>query len=112
VSPKRSARPPRSANAIGSRPAAGATPETATSTPPSRPRRPTTPLATRAADAALELFALAIELGGSVSGEHGVGLVKAGQLRNQWSSGAADLHRGIKQLFDPRNLLNPGKKAA
>jgi glycolate oxidase subunit GlcD len=66
----------------------------------------------RAAAAAIDLFALAIDLGGSVSGEHGVGLVKAGQLRNQWPAGATDLHRGIKQLFDPRDLLNPGKKAA
>jgi glycolate oxidase subunit GlcD len=65
----------------------------------------------RALAAAEELFTLAAELGGTVSGEHGVGLVKAGQLRNQWSASAVDLHQQIKQLFDPQGLLNPGKKA-
>ena len=59
-----------------------------------------------------ELFALAVALGGTISGEHGVGLVKGGELRRQWAPDATDLHGGIKRLFDPRNLLNPGKKAA
>jgi glycolate oxidase subunit GlcD len=66
----------------------------------------------RAHAAAAELFDVALELGGTVSGEHGVGLVKNGQLRRQWASGATDLHNGIKRLFDPRELLNPGKKAS
>lgn len=64
----------------------------------------------RAAAAAQELFALAVELGGSVSGEHGIGLVKRGRLAAQWSPRAVALHEAIKQAFDPRNLLNPGKK--
>jgi FAD/FMN-containing dehydrogenase len=66
----------------------------------------------RAAAAAQELFALAVELGGSISGEHGVGLVKRGQLARQWVPRAVELHEAIKQVFDPDNLLNPGKKAA
>ena len=63
-------------------------------------------------EAALELFHLAVVLGGSISGEHGVGVAKSGQLANQWSDGAITLHEGIKRVFDPKNLLNPGKKLA
>jgi glycolate oxidase subunit GlcD len=63
-----------------------------------------------AASAAQELFALAASLGGSISGEHGVGFVKRGQLAQQWPSRALSLHEGIKRVFDPENLLNPGKK--
>jgi glycolate oxidase subunit GlcD len=66
----------------------------------------------RAARAAEDLFALAIELGGSVSGEHGIGLVKSGQLSRQWAPAATRLHAKVKELFDPQGLLNPGKKAA
>lgn len=66
----------------------------------------------RAAEAAEELFALATSLGGSISGEHGVGYVKRGQLSRQWPPSALALHEAIKQAFDPDNLLNPGKKAA
>ena len=51
-------------------------------------------------------------LGGSVSGEHGLGLLKRGRLERQWSPRALDLHEEIKRLFDPKNLLNPGKKLA
>jgi FAD/FMN-containing dehydrogenase len=57
-----------------------------------------------------ELFALATSLGGSVSGEHGLGWVKRGQLARQWQPAALDLHDGVKRLFDPRGILNPGKK--
>ena len=55
---------------------------------------------------------LAVRLGGSVSGEHGLGLLKRGQLARQWGPRALDLHEEIKRLFDPKNLLNPGKKLA
>ncbi len=65
-----------------------------------------------AAAAADELFALAVELGGSISGEHGVGLCKSGQLARQWPEGALRLHEEIKRAFDPKGLLNPGKKLA
>ncbi len=65
-----------------------------------------------AASAAEELFALALALGGSVSGEHGIGHVKRGQLAKQWSPRALELHTALKDVFDPKGLLNPGKKAA
>ena len=62
----------------------------------------------RAEEAAQDLFALALALGGSVSGEHGVGVVKRGQ--QGWSPEAAALMAAVKQAFDPRGLMNPGKK--
>jgi glycolate oxidase subunit GlcD len=66
----------------------------------------------RAEHAAQDLFVLARELRGSVSGEHGLGLVKSGALEGQWSPAGLELHEQIKQLFDPKGLLNPGKKLA
>jgi glycolate oxidase subunit GlcD len=66
----------------------------------------------RAGRAAKELFELAVQLGGSVSGEHGLGWVKRGQLARQWSPRAVELHRAVKRVFDPKGLLNPGKKLA
>lgn len=64
----------------------------------------------RAELAALDLFALARELGGSVSGEHGLGLLKRGQLLGQWSHAAVGVHEAIKQALDPKGLFNPGTK--
>ncbi|MGB2952174.1 MAG: FAD-linked oxidase C-terminal domain-containing protein [Gaiellaceae bacterium] len=66
----------------------------------------------RATLAADELFALAARLGGSISGEHGIGWVKRGQLARQWGPHALALHAEIKRVFDPKGLLNPGKKLA
>jgi FAD/FMN-containing dehydrogenase len=65
----------------------------------------------RAEHAAEELFALAGTLGGSVSGEHGVGLVKRGALARQWEPAAIAMHEAVKRTFDPKGLLNPGKKS-
>jgi glycolate oxidase subunit GlcD len=65
-----------------------------------------------AAAATEELFALAVELGGAISGEHGVGWLKRGQLARQWPEGALRLHEEVKRAFDPKGLLNPGKKLA
>jgi FAD/FMN-containing dehydrogenase len=53
-----------------------------------------------------------VELGGSVSGEHGIGLVKNGQIVRQWEPAAVAMHEAIKRTFDPKGLLNPGKKLA
>ena len=64
----------------------------------------------RADDACHELFGLALRLGGTISGEHGVGWLKRGQLQHQLGEVGYDLHNRIKQTFDPKNLLNPGKK--
>jgi FAD/FMN-containing dehydrogenase len=66
----------------------------------------------RAGRAVEDLFALAARLGGSISGEHGVGWAKRGQLARQWEPRALDLHAEIKRCFDPKGLLNPGKKVA
>jgi D-lactate dehydrogenase len=66
-----------------------------------------------AADAvADELFSLVVELGGSVAGEHGVGWLKRGRLAAQWDSRAVALHEAVKRAFDPKGLMNPGKKLA
>jgi FAD/FMN-containing dehydrogenase len=59
-----------------------------------------------------ELFALAAELGGAVSGEHGVGWSKRGQLARQWGAPALAAHEAIKRALDPKGLLNPAKKLA
>jgi FAD/FMN-containing dehydrogenase len=68
--------------------------------------------AERSEAAVQELYALAASLGGSVSGEHGLGVAKRGALALQWPDRALDLHDSIKRLFDPKGLLNPGKKQA
>lgn len=64
----------------------------------------------RAGRAAERLFAGALELGGTISGEHGLGLLKRDQLAHQLSPAEMELQRAIKRAFDPRNLFNPGKK--
>ncbi len=65
----------------------------------------------RRADAAChDLFELALRLGGTVTGEHGIGWLKRGQLERQLGAAGYDLHMRIKRAFDPKNLLNPGKK--
>jgi glycolate oxidase subunit GlcD len=66
----------------------------------------------RAESAARDLFELAVGLGGSISGEHGLGTVKSGHLGRQWGERAIELHEGVKRLFDPKGLLNPGTKRA
>jgi FAD/FMN-containing dehydrogenase len=57
------------------------------------------------------LFDLALRLGGTISGEHGVGFVKRNWLERQLGSRAFELHTAVKRAFDPQNLFNPGKKA-
>jgi glycolate dehydrogenase FAD-linked subunit len=59
-----------------------------------------------------ELFALVRSLGGSIAAEHGVGWLKRGRLHEQWDARAVELHEQIKRAFDPKGLLNPGKKLA
>jgi glycolate oxidase subunit GlcD len=57
-----------------------------------------------------ELLTLVVELGGAISGEHGLGLLKSGELSKQWGKAALHLHRQAKLAFDPKGLFNPGKK--
>jgi glycolate oxidase len=56
-----------------------------------------------------DLYGRAKEMGGQVSGEHGIGYAKKPYLCDSLSPDAVGLMRGIKQAFDPKNLLNPGK---
>jgi glycolate oxidase len=65
--------------------------------------------AAAAEQAAGEIFALALELGGTVSGEHGVGLLKRRWLERELGPASLALQRQVKQVFDPAGLLNPGK---
>jgi len=57
---------------------------------------------------ALELYESAWHLGGTISGEHGLGLVRSGFLKQQ-AGPLYPLFQEIKQAFDPQNLFNPGK---
>jgi FAD/FMN-containing dehydrogenase len=66
----------------------------------------------RAQEVGAELFELVGELGGSIAAEHGVGWLKRGLLAARWDARAVQLHEQIKQAFDPKGLLNPGKKLA
>jgi glycolate oxidase len=56
-----------------------------------------------------ELYAKAQDLGGAVSGEHGIGLAKRPYLALSLSENEKQLMTGIKKVFDPKNILNPGK---
>jgi len=56
-----------------------------------------------------EIFRLTCSLGGTLSGEHGIGLAKAPFMTLEHDPVAMDLMRSLKGLLDPRNILNPGK---
>ena len=56
-----------------------------------------------------EIFELTKSLGGTLSGEHGIGLVQKDYMEIVFSEKALDLQKGIKNLFDPNGILNPGK---
>ncbi|MFZ4289151.1 FAD-binding oxidoreductase [Variovorax sp. HJSM1_2] len=56
-----------------------------------------------------DLVARALSLGGTCTGEHGVGLHKMGFLVDETGDGAVDMMRTIKRALDPKNILNPGK---
>jgi glycolate oxidase len=55
------------------------------------------------------IFDFAIKLGGTVTGEHGVGLAKKRFLPGAIGEGSLDLMRQLKRTLDPDNILNPGK---
>ncbi|HEY6010459.1 MAG TPA: FAD-linked oxidase C-terminal domain-containing protein, partial [Nitrospirota bacterium] len=63
----------------------------------------------RAETAVREIFAATLRLGGSISGEHGIGLSKAEYLPMELSKEAIAAMKRIKQALDPNNILNPGK---
>ncbi len=61
-------------------------------------------------DLALDrIFRRVVEVGGTISGEHGIGLSKKPFMHYQFSPAELELFRNIKRAFDPDNLLNPGK---
>jgi len=61
--------------------------------------------------AVAEIFQLTCDLGGTLTGEHGVGLSKAPYMTWEHDPLALEMMRGIKRLFDPNNILNRGKMA-
>lgn len=63
----------------------------------------------RALDAFGAVMSLGLSLGGTITGEHGIGTLKARWLEDELGPIGLDLQRRIKQTFDPQNLLNPGK---
>ncbi|MGZ4541434.1 MAG: FAD-binding oxidoreductase [Blastococcus sp.] len=67
------------------------------------------PARNRAQAAFAEILDAALALGGTVSGEHGVGLLKKPGLHHELSAEVVALHRAVKQAFDPHGILNPGK---
>jgi len=56
-----------------------------------------------------ELFELTVKLGGTLSGEHGIGYVQKGYMDIAFTPTHLNLMKQIKQLFDPNNIMNPGK---
>ena len=56
-----------------------------------------------------EIFGLTVSLGGTLSGEHGIGLVQRSYMDIAFNAVQLDLMRRIKQVFDPLGIMNPGK---
>jgi glycolate oxidase len=56
-----------------------------------------------------DLFQLALDLGGTLSAEHGIGCWKQPYIAMELSSTSLELQKKIKCIFDPNNILNPGK---
>jgi D-lactate dehydrogenase (cytochrome) len=55
------------------------------------------------------VFAIALRMGGSISAEHGIGVLKRDELPNVKDGTAIELMRGMKALLDPQGIMNPGK---
>ena len=56
-----------------------------------------------------ELFTEVVKMGGTISGEHGIGLVQKPYMDLAFDQTGLALMRGIKKVFDPNGILNPGK---
>ena len=60
-------------------------------------------------NAITEIFERTVALGGTLSGEHGIGYVQRPYMHLAFSEIELNMMKGIKQLFDPKSILNPGK---
>ncbi|MGW3241467.1 FAD-binding oxidoreductase [Streptomyces sp. NPDC001070] len=63
----------------------------------------------RARESFDEIMALGLELGGTITGEHGVGVLKKEWLARELGPVGVEMQRGVKAVFDPLGILNPGK---
>jgi FAD/FMN-containing dehydrogenase len=63
----------------------------------------------RARECVSETFQLSVELGGTISGEHGIGYVKSQYMHYAIDRPTLEIMKGIKHVFDPNGILNPGK---
>ncbi|MEQ1604419.1 MAG: FAD-linked oxidase C-terminal domain-containing protein [Pyrinomonadaceae bacterium] len=63
----------------------------------------------RARECVSETFALSVKLGGTISGEHGIGYVKSQYMHYAIDKPTLEIMKGIKKVFDPNGILNPGK---
>jgi glycolate oxidase len=63
----------------------------------------------REEEAEKEIFAAALELNGTITGEHGIGLTKLAYLPWEFEPPVMEITRRLKATFDPQNILNPGK---
>ena len=64
----------------------------------------------RAVQAFNSIIKMAQKLGGTASGEHGIGSIKVDSAKRETSDRVTELQRSIKKVFDPKGILNPGKK--
>ena len=63
----------------------------------------------RVEDAVEEIFSYAVQLGGTLSGEHGIGTMKRAFMTKELGESGVQFQKAIKTALDPNNLLNPGK---
>jgi len=63
----------------------------------------------KATGAVKDIFEATLKLGGTISGEHGIGLTKARYVEMELSQVSIGLMKAIKRVFDPKGIINPGK---
>jgi len=63
----------------------------------------------RARECVAETFQLSVDLGGTISGEHGIGYVKSQYMHYAIDGPTLEVMKAIKKVFDPNGILNPGK---
>lgn len=63
----------------------------------------------RVDEAVGEIFRITLELGGTISGEHGIGITKSKYLKDEIGTSGIEVTKRIKRVFDPNSIMNPGK---